>query len=75
VVGLLLGHVLRCRVIVGTCSAISAFCRGVFCEVWFVREVFGDVGLVSGLARRCRVIIGSCSAMSAFSRDVFDEVL
>jgi len=58
------GRFRRGRVIVGTCSAWSAYCRDVFCEVW----------LVSVSVRRGLLSVGTCSSMSDYYRDVLGEV-
>jgi len=57
-------HVRRCRLIVGTCLAMSGMCR----------DVFGEVGLVSGRFLRCRFNVGTCSARSGLCRIEIGEV-
>jgi len=57
-------HVRRCRLIVGTCLAMSSMCR----------DVFGEVGLVSGRFRRCRVSVKTFSELSVYCWYVFDDV-
>jgi len=42
------GRFRRSRLSVGTCSAMSAYCR----------DVFGEIGLVSGRVQRSRLIVG-----------------
>jgi len=53
-VDLVSGLVRRSRIIVGTFSARSAFCR----------NVFDEVGFVPVRVRRSRLIVGTCSAWS-----------
>jgi len=54
-VSLVSGRVRRGLVVVGTCPAMSDWCR----------DMSGEVGLMSGLVRLSRVIVGTCFARSA----------